>query len=300
VGRIVILSMLLVSCGSKPPGPPRTVTVSVAEGDVTQLGEQVTAGSQIAMDEFLVVGDGRVELAMSWAGTLRIFPHSTVLLATALGERRSPDVQLAVGKLWAMIHGLNGASFEVSTSNAVAGVRGTEFIVETDEKASEVYVVEGEVSVHSQAEPKAKQSVKAKQRTRVVATFPAPLPEAHESVVHQTQWRAIPDWPASLPAVAPVTPKVVPQPIVPPPEEEEEERKPSPHPVKKKPAKQESAPPPKPAEEQPPPPPPPPPAEDTAAQGPKRPAFEMGAPTKYKKKKAPPPGQPATNWPPKP
>jgi ferric-dicitrate binding protein FerR (iron transport regulator) len=68
-------------------------------------------------------------------------------------KQRKASFKLIVGKLWARVTSFMGAesSFEVSTNNAVAGVRGTEFIVSiTVEGESNVVVVHGSVSVTDQ------------------------------------------------------------------------------------------------------------------------------------------------------
>ncbi len=290
VTRLSIFSFAVLTClpsckEQKPPAPARVARISLVEGVATQHGEQIVVGKTVALDEEIVIDEGRLEVQLSWAGTIRLFPHSRVVLADVKDTPRS-DVRLISGRLWAMISGLGGNSFEIETPAAVAGVRGTEFVVDAYDERSEVYVVEGEVEVRSQAEPERKKSVRAKQRTRCTA-HEAPIePEAYEEQEHVKVWsmpaKAAPaSWPASLPVVSPPEPGPEPEMQPQAPEPEEPTKK---HKKHKKHARggkndddddgAETA-----AQEAPPPPPPaeaPPPA--PANNDPKRRAFEFGKP----------------------
>ncbi len=67
-------------------------------------------------------------------------------------KRRSVGLQLWVGRLWARVTKSIGGKrdFEVRTPNAVAGVRGTEFVVDVSEQGqTQVTVVEGGVELGS-------------------------------------------------------------------------------------------------------------------------------------------------------
>lgn len=288
--RALVAVVFLVSCATKSPPPAapepvRVATVNEVVGDATQNGAQVTAGQQLALDSELVVGDGRVELTLSWAGTVRVFPRTRMLIAAPAPNKA--DVRLAAGRVWALIKGLNGGSFEIESANAVAGVRGTELVVDASDEASEVYVVEGEVEVRSRSAPEQKQRVRAQQRTRVVAAAAPSAPVAHDSKDHVEVWSKVEAKPSSFPASVPapmVQPPTLPAPepaADPEPQEQGPHKKPRKQP--KKAARDEVKETPVVAT----PPPPTPPPEPTAPTGPKKKAIEWGQP----------PAKQPLNWP---
>ena len=107
-------------------------------------------------------------------------------------ENKNVKVNLGVGKLWANVKKLltPDSSFEVKTSNAVAGVRGTVYRVNVEEdKSAMVKVYDG--SVYVAGSPAASMVTPP-----VQVSAPVPVPGPHEvpPPVHQVtmeEWHVI-------------------------------------------------------------------------------------------------------------
>ncbi|MBK8013617.1 MAG: FecR domain-containing protein [Deltaproteobacteria bacterium] len=96
--------------------------------------------------------DGRLELKLSDGSRVRLAPETMVRVDRVRVQKNSRAVRLDIwlGRLWAKVaHGWgDGRSFEVRTTNAVAGVRGTSFAVLAKQDLSAVIrVYAGSVGV---------------------------------------------------------------------------------------------------------------------------------------------------------
>ncbi|MEE2959865.1 MAG: FecR family protein [Myxococcota bacterium] len=95
----------------------------------------------------------RMEIKLGNGSRIRLAPNSQIFLSDPQGriKGRKPgmSIQLTVGKIWSKVRALMGAqdNFEVKTTHAVAGVRGTSFNVAVDNKGTSVNVFEGKVLV---------------------------------------------------------------------------------------------------------------------------------------------------------
>lgn len=139
------------------------VRVATVEGVVMRGKQRLKAGDLIAAGSSIEVQEGRVELALGEQGSVKLFRKSRVQI------KRSNLFHLTIGRLWAKIRSL-GQGFEVSTPNAVAGVRGTEFVVEVLPNRSMVGVVHGTVEVASTKTPQQGRPVKGNQQARLDGT----------------------------------------------------------------------------------------------------------------------------------
>jgi hypothetical protein len=139
-----------------------------ASGDVKQSGKTLRQGNTVVFQAPVVVGNGRAVLRVRDTGVLKLFPNSRIVL-----EKRSV-VRLIAGRVWSRI---TAKRFEVDTENAVAGVRGTDFVVDADKDSSDVSVLEGEVEVKNRAAPDKVQRVSARKRTKVKQKAPPSEPE---------------------------------------------------------------------------------------------------------------------------
>lgn len=98
--------------------------------------------------------DARMEVQLEDKSVLRMAADSLVKLENLLyskkGNKKVYKAKLVAGKAWAKVTSLFGeeSAFEVSTENAVAGVRGTVFRVNVeDDKSTMVRVYSGVVAV---------------------------------------------------------------------------------------------------------------------------------------------------------
>lgn len=126
-----------VSRGGQPPTEPLAEGAALHEGDVVQTGPA-----------------GRLEILLANGSHLRVGPSARVALKQAGRERTSFSARVLFGSVWAKVTKLlANESFQVETDNGVAGVRGTEFLVEAGAQGKDdhVRVYEGAVAVREHA-----------------------------------------------------------------------------------------------------------------------------------------------------
>ena len=111
-------------------------------------------GLPVYQGDFLVTGRrGRLKVLFSDDALVSLGSRSRVEITRHLydpaGGRRSTRLHMLGGKLRALVQRLvagNQADFEVHTKNAVAGVRGTEFVVEEAAGQTRLYTLSGAVA----------------------------------------------------------------------------------------------------------------------------------------------------------
>ncbi|WCL50917.1 lipoprotein LipL45 [Leptospira sp. GIMC2001] len=126
--------------------------VSHADGteERAQLGASVKTGDTIKTGE-----KGKVDLQLDNGSSIRIAPSTTLDFAKlAMNASGSSETQLALvsGKVFANVNkAKKDDNFSIVTPTAIAGVRGTSFIVENDAKTNKakVKVVDGAVAMSS-------------------------------------------------------------------------------------------------------------------------------------------------------
>jgi hypothetical protein len=133
----------------------RIVTLQGAA--IARLGtteRSLTPGATVSRGEVLKTeARSQVQLLLADKTVMSIGPGAEVLLATLdrANERPKISVKLVVGRLWARIQQAMGteAAFSVQTANAVAGVRGTSLVVESQGEDTRVIVDRGQVDVRN-------------------------------------------------------------------------------------------------------------------------------------------------------
>ncbi|MDQ1277000.1 MAG: FecR protein [Thermodesulfobacteriota bacterium] len=108
-------------------------------------------------DEVAVGSKSRLEMIFPDQSRLR-FADDTRFTILHAGDESAPDVKvrLAVGRTWANVSKSLGIKrkFEISSDNAVAGVRGTVYRMNVDQDASAlVRVYDGEIAVSGATKP---------------------------------------------------------------------------------------------------------------------------------------------------
>ncbi len=140
--------------------------VATLEGEATRTpkggaAEALKSGSSIELGDTLSVKTGNLKFELNDGSVIMLAPSSVLEITEAefQGQERSGFAGLLkAGSLWTKVKkAIGGGKFEVSTSRAVAGVRGTIFRIDADalvkgargkgRKASIVRVVEGAVGV---------------------------------------------------------------------------------------------------------------------------------------------------------
>ncbi len=158
----VLVGAVAFSCKKSSDGGG-AMSVAAAVGNVKIVGPQgerePRAGDMVGQGDTIVTGKSSlVDVLCSDRGIVRIGENSSVKMAFLSGQAGADRASLAVskGKVFVTMAKFNkGSSFEVSSSTAVAAVRGTSFRVVADEDSSRIVVLRGKVSVRPVSDGKA-------------------------------------------------------------------------------------------------------------------------------------------------
>jgi len=124
---------------AQPKSKP--VIVTAIAGELWQGDSQLQVGDEVVFDSELKAKKGYAVVRVDAVGLVRISKSTRIHFA------KRHRLRLFFGKLWAKVSKLGSGGFEVETDNAVAGVRGTEFVVERTKRKTRVAVVEGRVAL---------------------------------------------------------------------------------------------------------------------------------------------------------
>lgn len=120
-------------------------------GDVRKNGADVKSGDILGVKETLTTGKESYCDIMIGSSSVRVKENSKIVLAAFISDGKIENVALdmEIGKMLCRPKKLlKSESFIVKTPTAVAGVRGTSFSIESDEKkTSKVMVFDGQVKV---------------------------------------------------------------------------------------------------------------------------------------------------------
>lgn len=125
-----------------------TVTVRTNAGSQSaSIGMSVSEGNQI-----ITGADGNVRLLLASSAVVDLSPNTSMVVTRASSSQKT-SIKLWSGRLWARVTKMFGTSeFEVEGPNAVAGVRGTEFVVEVaPDGSTDINVLDGSVAVQNRS-----------------------------------------------------------------------------------------------------------------------------------------------------
>ncbi len=120
-----------------------------------------TVGAAVQLGDELRTGDGQMRVVFRDDSVIDLTEKTSLTVDTQVFDpgtsRFSSLMKLAAGKARAIVshvYGTPGASYEIQTPTAVAGVRGTSFLIEYDttRDATDVIGIEGRIMVRSLAE----------------------------------------------------------------------------------------------------------------------------------------------------
>ena len=122
------------------------VDCSLAGGDFkpANLNQELNSTDKIR------TRNGKAELLFSEGTTIKIKENSFVDLLSikCVEEKQNSSLKLMFGSVKAKVTKLrSGASFEVQTPKIIAAVKGTEFVIDTTDRESELRVLEGIVAL---------------------------------------------------------------------------------------------------------------------------------------------------------
>jgi hypothetical protein len=147
----------LTQDGLKDSTLSAVVVFSVGDSRISHVDgteEKAQLGATVKTGDTIITGDkGKVDLQFENGSSIRISPATTLDFAKiAINTNGSSDTQLALvsGKVFANVNKTKKEdNFSVVTPTAIAGVRGTSFIVENDLKTNRarVKVLDGAVAM---------------------------------------------------------------------------------------------------------------------------------------------------------
>ena len=176
--------------------------VALLKGSASLIKKDMVEARPLTQDDLLAGGDristgknSRIELKMPDGSYLRFDEETTFELQSMAFEkkkkRRKITVSMILGKTWAKVSRLFGLKgrFEIATSTAVAGVRGTVYRMNVNKDNSvTVKVYWGEVVINSAMKASTgTQPVKITKPTKVEG--PRPVPGPHP--VSMEEWTYI-------------------------------------------------------------------------------------------------------------
>lgn len=159
--RIALLLIGFVCVGSAAVAQD-VGTVAAAQGvaEIHRGGAAISAvvGTPVRVGDELRTGDGKLRVVFQDDSVIDVSERTTLVVNEQVfnpgGGQASSLMNLVVGKARALVshyYGAAGTSYEVRTPTAVAGVRGTEFIItyDADREVSSVVGIDGFVQVRN-------------------------------------------------------------------------------------------------------------------------------------------------------
>lgn len=156
----LLLAAWLITATNAPVAPQAIGTASIVTGKVTvqhaaKKGDWLSLkpGAQLLVGDLIKTNDGAVKLTMEDGSSISLAAKSQLELNEFVykpGSQRRTSFKLWGGRLKAAVSKFlaENNSVQISTPTAVAGVRGTDFMVSVNDKdETEVVVFDGKVSV---------------------------------------------------------------------------------------------------------------------------------------------------------
>ncbi len=164
--KMFLILLVLMAAGPAlgDDRPAGHVALRMGDAWIERMGErmEVSAGTPVFQADLMVTGRrGRLKVLFTDDALVSLGSNSRVLVTRHLFDpdsaSRATRLELLAGKLRALVQKMvagSQADFQVKTSNAVAGVRGTEFILEMEGGQTRLYTLTGEVALGGEgAEP---------------------------------------------------------------------------------------------------------------------------------------------------
>jgi opacity protein-like surface antigen len=161
LATLCLASALCAAPRAATAQPAGSVTAVEPPAEIGRDGAwgEATVGSEVRTGDTLRTGPaGRLKVVLADGSVLVVSERSVLVIDEHVYRPAdgslSSVLELLSGKVRAVVndyYGASNAKFEIKTDTAVAGVRGTDFVVRYDERAAatEVIGVSGRVSVHN-------------------------------------------------------------------------------------------------------------------------------------------------------
>jgi hypothetical protein len=160
--RCILAAAILLATAAAGQETVGTVAIARGAAEIVRGGAATAAavGASVSTGDELRTGDGQMRVVFRDDSVVDLHQHTTLVVDQQVfdpaASRFTSLMKLLTGKARALVSGYYGApgtSYEVETPTAVAGVRGTTFVVsyDADRDATEVIGIEGRVQVRSLA-----------------------------------------------------------------------------------------------------------------------------------------------------
>jgi hypothetical protein len=156
------LLALLLCAGAMQASADAAATVLFSQGSVTAVSQNSSRAlhkgdSIVAGDTINTGGDGRIQMRFSDGGLVSLRPNSSFAVDKYNQPTAGSEGSLAFNLIKGGLRTLSGtighedhANYQLKTSVATLGIRGTEFVVVMDGQIMRVHVGHGEVSIYNQ------------------------------------------------------------------------------------------------------------------------------------------------------
>lgn len=166
--------MLLLSCAPKKHVDFGYITFYYGNSDILSSGEQMKPKLKMLLssgDVITTSKSSRIDVQLENYGLIRINQNSKIELNKILGQaNQKVNVKMESGQMLCKLKKLDKENeFNIETPTAVAGVRGTTFLVQSQEdgKNSEIAVDEGKVEVINKNEPEKKSIINPNETAKI-------------------------------------------------------------------------------------------------------------------------------------
>ncbi len=161
--------------------------VKELKGSATIDGTKAVVHSKVWMDLSIRIDKGFCVVALGGYGLIRLFSGTSVTFN--LGKELK-EVGLKNGKILASINKLKKSeNLNIRTANAVAGVRGTDFIVARKKETTTVGVIQGKVDVSDKKGNS--RIVGNNQKVEIAGEQPLSKPAYFNGGLEKTLWEKI-------------------------------------------------------------------------------------------------------------
>lgn len=182
--KIIVLLLLvgfIIGCTEKIPNNVIKAKISFLKGHVTVLRQSKELKAKLNM--FLLPSDiiktdhtGELNLIVAGFGVCKIKQNTEITVDSLLKKTEDEIIQFSIakGKVFSSLKKLKrGSSFQINTPTAVAGIRGTTFLVDVTDTEAKVAVFAGKIEIKD----------KKNEKEKVIAT------ELTEAIVPQTDFK---------------------------------------------------------------------------------------------------------------
>ncbi len=172
ISVFLIMFLILIGCGKRENKPEfGIITFYSGQIKININGKISKPKLKLILrdNDTVITGDkSRLDIQLGNFGIIRVNQNSEIQMRVILKNVKNYLTKLKTGEILCNLKKLKkNQEFNVETPTAVAGVRGTTFLVKSKEDKSEIAVADGKVEVASKKEPEKKSIVTKNQSAQI-------------------------------------------------------------------------------------------------------------------------------------